>query len=1322
MSTTIKLISKVLIVCLLVTILSAANAVTNPQPVQAAAETYSWGPLAGTDDLGRTLSDYSTAGQPRYDRTVGMFYFPLHGASNDLGEYKYIVNFEEALAIDPNSPLNYASPLWPDASHMGYWGKPLYGYYRSDDKWVLRKQMQLLGNAGVDYLVIDVTNIEAYVGNVNLLMQVIEDIQRQGGKTPQVAFMAHTGATQRMDDLYAAFYAPDAPYRHPSTWFYWKGKPLMIGEAPSATISNFFTFRHAQWPNEPRDAKNGWDWISFDRPQRMNYSDKPAEPIIDDRNAAVSYTGTWALSAAADAYNGTEKTSSTANSGVSYNFTGTSIAFIGSKQPGGGYANVWIDGTLMAYNINLNAPVRMPKQMLYTITGMTSGSHTILVGVGSGGGTVAIDGFSTVTSGKEQMAVSVAQNSGGIFSYTAFYNLVNPPSRSRSYHNGAEDNAANAVNYGYNFQEEWNYAIAQDPETLLVLGWNEWSAGNWQNSSRTNPICLYDLCSMRWSRDIEPMLGGYGDNYYMQLADNIRKYKGIEVPAAPGPSKTITVNTSFSQWADVTPAFKDYTGDTADRSFAGTDNKFYRDTSGRNDIDVTKIARDANNVYFYVKTVDNITPYTDSNWMTLYLNVDGNGTNGWKGYDYAINRTTPGSSTACTLESSSGGWNWTPVTTDISYSVSGNQMMLKIPRSYLGNLADPLNIEFKWADNWQNNDDVMDFYLHGDTAPDARFNYIYTTGNLPVPIATKAPQATPGPSPTPKPDGYYKVENNDRINEYMAYNASWATASDSAASGSSYAYLSNPNGSTNTHIYYKNWIRSSFTGNGVRWISVKAPDGTQAEVYIDGLSQGIVSLYSPTVKKQEIAFEKYGLEEGQHEISVRFLFQNGTYYHDAFEYKVGNANIARSYGENLAIRANATATSFATARYYPMNPGQANDNSTGTYWKADGTGGQKLYLDFGSVVKVDKVQFIQNTNISQIGSYKVLYWNETAQAWNTAYTSSENMSADQLCSFSRVTTRKVALEVDSMVSGTPAIYEMRAFYPAEEEQAAVGLKTLGSNDDTPGGNNICATRVTASQSIIAANLNLYIASGAAGYVRMGIYTDNSGSPGTLLAQTSSIAAANGWLTGSIPDTALTSGTNYWLVFIFSQTGSHTRYNSSGALKWASYTYGALPSTAPAMTGSNTATYSFYASGYAAGLDKLGSTNDTPAGNSFCANKVTVDRNIAVTRLNLYIAGNATGTARMGIYTNNNGAPGTLLAQTEDIMLANGWNTGSIASTNLVSGTDYWLVFNLSRTGSITKYNASGTLKYNASSYGALPATAPALAYTIAATYSMYAGN
>ena len=58
------------------------------------------------------------------------------------------------------------------------------------------------------------------------------------------------------------------------------------------------------------------------------------------------------------------------------------------------------------------------------------------------------------------------------------------------------------------------------------------------------------------------------------------------------------------------------------------------------------------------------------------------------------------------------------------YRVSGNEIAIAVPRSLLGLSEDsPVRLDFHWADNIQKPDDIREFFVSGDSAPNRRFNY-----------------------------------------------------------------------------------------------------------------------------------------------------------------------------------------------------------------------------------------------------------------------------------------------------------------------------------------------------------------------------------------------------------------------------------------------------------------------------------------------------------------------------------------------------------------------------------------------------------------------
>ena len=115
-----------------------------------------------TDGVGRAMPDYSTVGPVKTDhrRVVGIFYVTWH--SDNLAKLKspYAANVSRVLAADPKARLDANHPLWTESSL--HWGQPEWGYFLSKDRYVIRKDVSMLADAGVDVLILDVTNGACY--------------------------------------------------------------------------------------------------------------------------------------------------------------------------------------------------------------------------------------------------------------------------------------------------------------------------------------------------------------------------------------------------------------------------------------------------------------------------------------------------------------------------------------------------------------------------------------------------------------------------------------------------------------------------------------------------------------------------------------------------------------------------------------------------------------------------------------------------------------------------------------------------------------------------------------------------------------------------------------------------------------------------------------------------------------------------------------------------------------------------------------------------------------------------------------------------------
>jgi hypothetical protein len=585
---------------LLLCAVTTASLFNDPARADGPGDLYSdtW---VATDALGRAIPGYAACGPPRNNKTVGLFYYIWLGEHGTGGPY----DITKLLSANPTSPA------WGPKGAFHHWGESEFGYYLSSDEYVIRKHAHMFADAGVDVIIIDVTNSLTYRSNYLRLCQLYMQIRAEGGTTPQICFMANSNGDQVVQTLYDQLYSDNL---YPELWFYWKGKPLVLAPLEgmvvngktihhSENVLNFFSMRYSwTWMNAGHDV---WKWMDY-YPQQYGWHESSSVP--------------------------------------------------------------------------------------------------------------------------EELSVSC-----GIVPHAnqgrSFRNAAQPPHDAEG-RSGTEDQ-------GLCFAEQWTRLNTVDPEFLFITQWNEWVAqrqiaeeGRWFLGEQLSAgeTWFIDEYNQEYSRDIEPMKGGHTDNYFYQMIGGIQRYKGVRPPPESGPAARIVIDGSFADWAAVGPDFRDTSYDTMHRNHSGWGSAgTYVNATGRNDFVISKVAYDDFNIHFYAEARDPITPYTDPYWMLLFIDSDRNHATGWEGYDYLVNLSVIDSATT-TLKQHAGGWNWTQ-TANVSYAVAGNKLEMRVPRSSLGFTASPsIAFDFHWADNIQHGDDIIEFAVSGDSAPNRRFNYRFDNG------------------------------------------------------------------------------------------------------------------------------------------------------------------------------------------------------------------------------------------------------------------------------------------------------------------------------------------------------------------------------------------------------------------------------------------------------------------------------------------------------------------------------------------------------------------------------------------------------------------
>lgn len=706
------------------------------EAIAAPAPRPSWDTFAdtwvATDALGRRLPTFHEVGPPRTNRFVGLFYFLWLGAHVNGGPY----DITQILARDPDAMQKPDSPLWGSLGAMHHWGESIFGYYVSNDPFVLRKHAQMLGDAGVDAIIFDVTNGSTYRENYLALLRVFAEVRRAGGRTPQIAFLCPFGDPRKVvQELWRDLYEPG---RFPELWFRWEGKPLILADpaslletaegndkqdtavalTPGHTLGQSFT---AAKPFEVVGGRFA-TWFTTNAAMTLTlYRRAPQRQLVASQRFTNVPDNGWALLRPKSMLPpGDYHLEMSAPQGTVgwWSRSGDALpggAALADGRPVAGDRTLRLlsasdrDTRLLSF-FTFRKPqpdyFRGPTQPDMWSWLEVSPQHV----------------FTNSRGEKEQMSVGVAQNAVT----NRLGSMSEPDARGRSFHDGETDRSPSAELRGLNFAEQWERALKEDPQFIFVTGWNEWIASRFAEFNGVKmPVMFVDEFDQEHSRDIEPMKGGHGDDYYYQLASYVRRFKGVRPPPAASPPKTIRPDGDFAQWGNVAPEYRDDCGDTAHRDHPGyNDCARYTNNSGRNDFVALKVARDATNLYFYARTAAPITPSSDACWMMLLLDTDRDHRTGWEGYDFIVNRTVRSDSVSLLERNVGGAWKWAPVA-EVKLVVRGNELQLAIPRAALGLDAErgPLHFDFKWADNVPESGDILDFITQGDVAPNGRFNY-----------------------------------------------------------------------------------------------------------------------------------------------------------------------------------------------------------------------------------------------------------------------------------------------------------------------------------------------------------------------------------------------------------------------------------------------------------------------------------------------------------------------------------------------------------------------------------------------------------------------
>lgn len=620
----------------------------------------------GTDALGREMPTYEDVGPVKKDqrRIVGIFYITWHRDGLYNMKSPYEADVTKVLHAHPEARLDGNDPAWEYSSY--HWGEPENGYFLSKDKYVIRKDMSMLSDAGVDVLIMDVTNAVRYWDEWKVVFSVMEKMKKEGNKVPKFCFWAFNGPVITVvQDLYDRIYKKE---KYKDLWFYWDEKPLLLYNGNPTVDANGKGVKN---PNLHYDS--------------AAVADKNNPHYGDPYYTQKYYT----------------------------DYTQEVKDFFTLRTMWWGYYE-WAGKRFVGTEDNWSFGYDLGDKRVSTLTPVQLASKH---------------------NGKiEEFAVTPGQHASSKIGKSWTKENGEPPLNQYDLPDSAYvpwlgKTVKDPEGYGIYFQQRWNEALEADPQFLYLNDWSEWTAGKYAPAKgktfpfmgRKSNYFFVDQYNSEFNRTIGPMKGGYTDNYYMQMAENIRRYKGVRpIPVLKG-THTIKIDDNFSDWKKIETEYRDTKGDIFHRDYNGYGGLHYTNNSGRNDIITSKVAVDKKNIYFYAETDNPLTSYTGNNWMLLFIDADKNSSTGWWGYDFLINKNINEKTTSL-MKYDMKEKKWTEVKR-LNYNYKGNQLEIEVPRQLLKLNSNKFTFDFHWCDNPADLKNQISLCTDGDSAPNRRFNY-----------------------------------------------------------------------------------------------------------------------------------------------------------------------------------------------------------------------------------------------------------------------------------------------------------------------------------------------------------------------------------------------------------------------------------------------------------------------------------------------------------------------------------------------------------------------------------------------------------------------
>ncbi len=588
-------------------------------------------------------------------------------------------------------------------------------------------------------------------------------------------------------------------------------------------------------------------------------SGEPVVTRIEENNSVVKYNGSWTNHSSSLHSGGTMKYTNASGTFAELTFTGNEVKILAMTSAARGLADVYIDG-VFDKTIDLYSSSALYQAVVYEKKDLSSGSHTIKM----------------VWKGQKSTSATSTVISLDAFEITEYVGDTEAPTAPSGL-------ITNIVTDGVNLN--WDANSESDLAGYNVYRW-EWDS-DWYKINEnlittttytdTNVIPGESYGYGITAIDKNGNESGFANYVYVDIPTSEPKVTRIEENDLAVKYNSSWTNHSSSLHSGGTMKYTNSSGAFAELAFTGNEVKI---------LAMSNAARGLANIYIdgvLDKTIDLYSSSTQYQSVVYEKKGLSSGSHTIK-MVWTGNKSSSATSTVISLDAFEiteyGGDVEPPVITSL-YPEDGStvESFFTLYGTVTDNVeVETVNINYYYYTSTVNgkSDKVKktvklpvkssinkqsvtyDFYSDIDLAaveavegPISIEAYaVDTSGNISdyVYRAYTYKKATSEPVIT-------RIEENDST---VKFNGSWTNHSSSLHSGSSMKYTNSSGAFT----------EFTFTGNEVKILAMTNAARGIADIYIDGVFDKSVDLYSSSTKYQEVVYEKNGLSTGSHTIKM----------------------------------------------------------------------------------------------------------------------------------------------------------------------------------------------------------------------------------------------------------------------------------------------------------------------------------------------------------------------------------------------------------------------------------------------------------------------